>query len=198
MICNQCGKNNPFGVKECTYCGAQMPATSACGGFEDIFSYQPPHTPTPQPAQPENPTSTTPPLRGFVSAPPRETAEPKKPDNMQKMMLYGVIGLLVVIVIQWFFMSNRSSDLEALKKENSQATKTVEMLKKELFETKAELDALSKAESNCFGTLLEYYQGVKTPSGEVLTEETLVVTPEETPVVTDPDNTSGTSGSSGT
>ena len=187
MICNQCGKNNPFGVKECTYCGAQMPATSACGGFEDIFSYQPPHTPTPQPAQPENPTSTTPPLRGFVSAPPREAAEPKKPDNMQKMMLYGVIGLLVVVVIQWIFMSNMSSDLEALRGENFQATQNVEDLKKELFETKAELDALSKAESNCFGTLSEYFQGAKTQSEEVPPEEI-------TTDVTDHNNTSDDNG----
>lgn len=46
MLCNKCGKNNPFGVGECTYCGAPMSATSACGGFADILTYQPQ---TPQP-----------------------------------------------------------------------------------------------------------------------------------------------------
>lgn len=49
MLCNQCGKNNPFGVNECTYCGARMPAREACGGFADILTYQPPQGQQPVP-----------------------------------------------------------------------------------------------------------------------------------------------------
>ena len=143
MICNQCGKNNPFGVKECTYCGTQMPATSACGGFEDIFSYQPPHDPAPQPAQPANPSPTMPPLHGFVSAP-REPVGSKKTDNVQKIMFYGLIGLLAVVLILWVIMGNMSSELsnlkmaseriEELEMQNSEASEQIEELEKKLAE----------------------------------------------------------------
>ncbi len=40
MICEQCGKSNIDGVLRCTYCGAGMPSTTACGGFADILTFQ--------------------------------------------------------------------------------------------------------------------------------------------------------------
>ena len=40
MICDKCGKSNISGLSECSYCGAEMPKASACGGFADILSYK--------------------------------------------------------------------------------------------------------------------------------------------------------------
>ncbi len=42
MICDNCGKSNISGLSKCSYCGAEMPKASACGGFADILSYKPP------------------------------------------------------------------------------------------------------------------------------------------------------------
>jgi len=40
MFCDKCGKNLPKGTEVCSRCGTKMPASSACGGFADILSFE--------------------------------------------------------------------------------------------------------------------------------------------------------------
>ena len=42
MICDRCGKSNLKESSRCEYCGSEMPKKMDCGGFEDIFTYNPP------------------------------------------------------------------------------------------------------------------------------------------------------------
>ncbi len=40
MFCEKCGTDNRDNATVCSRCGEKMPATSSCGGFGDILSYE--------------------------------------------------------------------------------------------------------------------------------------------------------------
>jgi len=130
MICNQCGKNNPFGVKECTYCGTPMPAKSGCGGFEDILTYKPPVAPAPAASTPSTGMGGT---GGYGTNPTlRGPAVPPKPAPKNHFALYGMIVALVLIVALWISVNNLSATVEKLTATQQSNQQAIELLTKRL------------------------------------------------------------------
>ena len=62
MFCEKCGTDNRDNATVCSRCGEKMPATSLCGGFGDILSYEekiPPASSAPSTVQPVSPENFT-------------------------------------------------------------------------------------------------------------------------------------------
>lgn len=113
MLCNQCGKNNPFGVSECTYCGASMPARSACGGFADILTYQPPNNQ--QPTQNSLASQSTPmgqnmaPFGDGKSDSSRVISLKKQLRQQKRITGMGFLILIVLVIVLLFWIGKLSS-----------------------------------------------------------------------------------------
>ncbi|MBE7018562.1 MAG: hypothetical protein E7413_01585 [Ruminococcaceae bacterium] len=120
MLCNQCGKNNPFGVKECTYCGAFMPAQEACGGFADILTYQPPQGQQPaqtaqQPAQfSQQAPAATYSASGYRAEYGRENPFRRQLVKQRKISNILLIISLVLVVVTCFCVINFGKTKEKL------------------------------------------------------------------------------------
>lgn len=152
MICDKCGKSNISGLSECSYCGAEMPRTSACGGFADILSYKSLDETTPPTIKPdvlkyENEKKS----EGISDLDMQKLI--KKSDSIMKSTkvnsLFGLIAIglsFLILISSIIFGIVTISTVKGYKEETMTQ---LEATKKELTDYKTQLDTLlEKIEDN--------------------------------------------------
>ena len=194
MICNQCGKNNPFGVKECTYCGTPMPAKSGCGGFEDILTYKPPVAPAPAASTPSTGMGGT---GGYGTNPTlRGPAVPPKPAPKNHFALYGMIVALVLIVALWISVNNLSAAVEKLTATQQSNQQAIELLTKRLEIVESDLASIKTANqdsgmTNLQGDFNAFQESFGLAYGKINEEAEKIVSPANLTVPSNNDDTEG-------
>ena len=152
MICDKCGKSNISGLSECSYCGAEMPKTSACGGFADILSYKSLGETTPPAIKPDVPKYENEKKSEGISDLDMQKLI-KKSDSIMKSTkvnsLFGLIAIglsFLILVSSIIFGIVTISTVKGYKEETiTQLEETMTQLeetKKELTDYKTQLDTL--------------------------------------------------------
>lgn len=115
MICDNCGKNNPNGAINCSYCGVALPPTTATTGFADILTLNVHAAPANQTASPEDSIIS----EGMYDADMQKLL--KKSDRIykstQQNTKFGMIAIALSLVI---FLSSLLFGILTLNKVNAQ------------------------------------------------------------------------------
>jgi len=145
VICDKCGKSNISGLSECSYCGAEMPKTSACGGFADILSYKSSGETTPPTITPDVPRYEKEKKSEGISDLDMQKLI-KKSDSIMKSTkvnsLFGLIAIglsFLILVSSIIFGIVTISTVKGYKEETMTQ---LEETKKELTDYKTQLDTL--------------------------------------------------------
>ena len=145
MICDKCGKSNISGLSECSYCGAEMPKTSACGGFADILSYKSSSETTPPTITPDVPRYEKEKKSEGISDLDMQKLI-KKSDSIMKSTkvnsLFGLIAIGLSFLILVSLIIFGIVTISTVKGYKEETMTQLEETKKELTDYKTQLDTL--------------------------------------------------------
>lgn len=115
MFCEKCGTDNKDNATVCSRCGEKMPASSFCGGFADILSYED-KIPTSSKSSPLS-SASSPVSESHSNEIRKLTAHnaylEKKIENLYQKFLIaiGVAVLALILAIVCLFITPSSSDV---------------------------------------------------------------------------------------
>lgn len=145
MICDKCGKSNISGLSECFYCGAEMPKTSACGGFGDILSYKSIGETAPSTIKPDVPKYEKEKNSEGISDLDMHKLIKKSDSIMKSTKVNSLFGLIAIGLSFLILVSSIVFGLVTINKVKGYKEETMTQLeetKKELTDYKTQLDAL--------------------------------------------------------